>query len=90
MGIEHRETMTVEEYFRLEENDAETRYEYVDGHVYAMAGGTANHDTIKSNIQRTLWNLLRGSGCRVYSSDMKVYVSDMDVEFEEAAQEFGE
>ena len=68
--------MTVEEYFQLEENDPDTRYEYIDGHVYAMAGGTANHDTIKSNMQRILWNLLRGSKCRVYSSDMKVYISE--------------
>ena len=29
--------MTVEEYFQLEENDPDTRYEYIDGHVYAMA-----------------------------------------------------
>jgi Uma2 family endonuclease len=76
MAIEHPRTMTVEEYFRLEENDPNTCYEYVDGHVYAMAGGTANHDTIKSNIQRILWNLLRGSLCRVYSSDMKVFISE--------------
>ncbi len=76
MAIEHQRTMTVEEYFQLEENDPETRYEYIDGHVYAMAGGTANHDTIKSNIQRILWNLLRGSNCRIYSSDMKVYISE--------------
>lgn len=76
MAIRHQQTMTVEEYFQLEENDPNTRYEYIDGHVYAMAGGTANHDTIKSNIQRILWNLLRGSRCRVYSSDMKVYVSE--------------
>ena len=68
--------MTVEEYFQLEENDPDTRYEYVDGQVYAMAGGTANSDTVKSNIQRILWHSLRGSGCRVYSSDMKVYVSE--------------
>src|SRR6266702_122307 len=68
--------MTVEEYFQLEENDPDTRYEYIDGYVYALAGGTANHDTIKSNIQRILWNLLRGSKCRVYSSDMKVYISE--------------
>src|SRR5437016_6486804 len=71
MAIEHQRTMTVEEYFQLEAKDPETRYEYIDGHVYAMAGGTANHDTIKSNIQRILWNLLRGSNCRAYSSDMK-------------------
>ncbi|HLG62624.1 MAG TPA: Uma2 family endonuclease [Ktedonosporobacter sp.] len=76
MALEHQHRMTVEEYFQLEENDPDTRYEYVDGHAYAMAGGTANHDTIKSNIQRILWNLLRGSGCRVYSSDMKVYISE--------------
>lgn len=76
MALEHRRTMTIEEYFQLEETDPDTRYEYIDGHVYAMAGGTANHDTIKSNFQRILWNLLRGSKCRAYSSDMKVYISD--------------
>ena len=76
MAIEHQRTMTVAEYFQLEENDPTTRYEYIDGHVYAMAGGTANHDTIKSNMQRVLWSLLRGSTCRVYSSDMKVYISE--------------
>ncbi len=32
-----QQTMTVEEYFQLEENDPDTRYEYVDGYVYAMA-----------------------------------------------------
>jgi Uma2 family endonuclease len=34
-AIEHQRTMTVEEYFQLEENDPDTRYEYIDGHVYA-------------------------------------------------------
>jgi len=76
MAVEHRRSITVEEYFQLEENDPETRYEYIDGNIYAMAGGTANHDIIKSNIQRILWPLLHGSGCRIYSSDMKVYVSE--------------
>lgn len=71
----HRQTMTVEDYFHLEENDPYTRYEYIDGHVYAMAGGSADHDTVKSTLQNLLWNALRQSGCRVYSSDMKVYIS---------------
>ncbi len=75
MALEHRYTTTVEEYFLLERNDPNTRYEYVDGYVYAMAGGTFNHDIIKSNIQRILWNLLRGKQCRVYSSDLKVAIS---------------
>ncbi len=75
MALEHRRTMTVEEYFLLERNEPDTRYEYVDGYIYAMAGGTFNHDTIKSNVQRILWGLLRGGKCRVYSSDIKVSIS---------------
>jgi Uma2 family endonuclease len=39
MTLEHPQTMTVEEYFRLEENDTENRYEYVDGHVSMMTRG---------------------------------------------------
>ena len=31
MAIEHPQMMTVEEYFQLEENDPDTRYEYSDG-----------------------------------------------------------
>ncbi len=76
MAIENPQNLTVEEYFQLEESNPDIRYEYIDGQVYAMAGGTANHDTIKSNMQRILWNLLRGSGCRVYSSDMKVFIAE--------------
>ena len=76
MALEHQRTITVEEYFQLEESDPNIRYEYIDGRIYAMANGTANHDTIKSNIQRILWHLLPGSKCRVYSSDMKVYISE--------------
>lgn len=32
--------------------DPDTRYEYIDGYVYAMADGTANHDTIKIEENR--------------------------------------
>lgn len=75
MALQHRQTMTVEEYFLLERNDPDTYYEYVDGYIYAMAGGSFNHDTIKSNIHRILWGLLRGGNCRVYTSDIKVYIT---------------
>ncbi len=75
MALEHRRTMTVEEYFLLEKNDPNTCYEYVDGYIYAMSGGSFNHDTIKSNVQRILWGLLRGGKCRIYSSDIKVYIA---------------
>lgn len=76
MALEYRQTMSVEEYFAFEERNPETRYDYIDGYVYMMAGGTVNHDTIKSNMERILWGLLRGSKCRTYSSDMRVFVSE--------------
>lgn len=76
MALEHQRIMTVEEYFQLEENDPEHRYEYIDGYVYLMAGGSLDHDLIKSNIQDLLRSHLRGGSCRVYSSDAKVRVSE--------------
>lgn len=76
MALEHTPTMSVEEYFRLEENNPDTRYEYLDGYVYMMSGGSANHATIGGNIHTILKSLLRGGPCRTYNSDMKVRVSE--------------
>ena len=76
MASERTPTMSVEEYFALEENNPDTCYEYLDGYVYMMSGGSANHATISGNIYAILRSLLRGSPCRVYNSDMKVRVSE--------------
>ena len=76
MALERTTTMSVEEYFELEESNPDTRYEYLDGYVYMMLGGSANHATINGNIHALLKSLLRGGSCRVYNSDMKVRVSE--------------
>jgi len=76
MASERTPSMSVEEYFELEENHPDTRYEYLDGYVYMMSGGNANHAAISGNIYAILKSLLRGSRCRVYNSDMKVRVSE--------------
>lgn len=76
MALEHTSIMSVEQYFQLEENSPDTRYEYIDGYVYMMSGGSANHAAISGNIYAILRGLLRGSQCRVYNSDMKVRVSE--------------
>lgn len=75
MALEHPQSMSVEEYLRLEETDPENRYEYIDGQVYMMSGGTFDHSTISGNIYSILWGLLRGKPCRVYNSDIKVQIS---------------
>ncbi|MGD1700750.1 Uma2 family endonuclease [Dapis sp. BLCC M229] len=46
----------------------------MNGKVYAMAGASYAHVTISLNLASALKNYLRGSGCRVYMSDMKAHV----------------
>jgi Uma2 family endonuclease len=48
------------------------RYELVDGQVYAMGGGTAEHDTIGNNLRAALHTQLRGKPCRPHGPDLKV------------------
>ena len=65
--------LTPEEYLHLEAK-SDIKHEYIDGEIYAMAGATDTHVTIALNIAILLRNHLRGSGCRVYISDMKVRI----------------
>lgn len=55
------------------------RYEYVDGEIYAMTGGTLNHSKIAVNLTTILRTHLRQKGCQVFNSDAKVTVADANV-----------
>lgn len=48
------------------------RHELVDGQVFAMGGGTAEHDTIGNNLRAALHTQLRGQRCRPQGPDLKV------------------
>jgi len=52
---------------------AETKSEYDDGVVYAMAGAGERHNLIVAGLLRTLGNHI-ASTCRFHPSDMKVRV----------------
>ena len=67
--------MTPEEYLEWEEKQP-LKYEYMDGEVYAMTGGTIPHTAIALNLASTLKNHLRGRGCQTLMSDAKVQVSE--------------
>jgi Uma2 family endonuclease len=75
-ALPRRSTMSVEEYLQLDRSSIDTRYEYIDGHVIMMAGGTLDHATISANIISVLRNLLRGSPCRVFTTDARVRLSE--------------
>lgn len=55
------------------------KHEYIDGEVYAMAGASDTHVTISLNLGSLLRNHVRGTGCRVYMSDMKAYIETANI-----------
>jgi|SRR6266851_9453429 len=79
MAVEHSahaERMSLEEYLTLVENDHEHAYEYLDGRVYMMTGGSPDHSIIGSNLNGLLQAFLRGRRCIVYTSDVYVQLSE--------------
>lgn len=59
------------------ERDNPVRHEYRRGLVYAMAGGTDNHDRITFNLLKLIDNHLGDpSACRFYSGNVKVNYQD--------------
>jgi Uma2 family endonuclease len=62
---------SVKEYLAMERT-AEERHEYLDGHVYAMAGESPEHGTICMNLSRIISTQLLGKPCQAFAKDMKV------------------
>ena len=65
--------LSPEEYLVIERR-AEYKSEYVDGMMYAMAGGSERHNLIAGNLITELNIQPRAAPCRVYPSDLKVRV----------------
>ena len=61
------------EYLRLEATGA-AKHEWLDGVVYAMAGGTLEHSALSASVITLLTLALRGKPCRVFTSDARVRV----------------
>ena len=74
----HRLTnLTIEEYLEIE-RETQTKYEYHDGSIYALAGGTLNHTTICGNIFYELKGKLKNTSCRALSGEAKVYIKSQN------------
>ncbi len=63
------------EDFVATELDNETKHEWLDGVVYAMAGGSIEHGRLATNMTAALRAKLAGR-CTVLSSDVMVYVRE--------------
>lgn len=80
MAVAQHRTMTLDAYMAWEA-EQDTRNELVGGEVVAMVGGTIAHDIVKVNAQFELMRQLRGSQCRVSSSDMKLVCANGNVRY---------
>jgi Uma2 family endonuclease len=66
---------TPEEYLALE-READYKSEYLDGQIYAMAGGSPEHNAIGANLLGALVPQLRGGPCRSFTSDQRVKLEE--------------
>jgi Uma2 family endonuclease len=67
----HKEIYTIAEYLQLE---GDIRYEFHDGVLVNMSGGTVNHARISNNVSFSLGTKLEGTDCEVFRGDLRIRV----------------
>lgn len=75
MATSQKVRLSEADYLQLERG-AETKSEFFQGEMFAMAGASRRHNQIVANLIIELGNRLRGGGCRVYPSEMRLKVSE--------------
>jgi Uma2 family endonuclease len=61
------------EYLALE-SVSNVKHEYLDGQIYAMAGGTPAHAALQLAVPSLLFPQLRAGRCRAHGADLRVRV----------------
>ncbi len=67
--------MTAAEYLEWEPRQ-ELRYEYCNGQVFAMSGGTKGHNRLALNLYSALVDRVDAEGCEINVSDVKVELGE--------------
>jgi Uma2 family endonuclease len=71
----HRIHYTRGEYLALEAS-SNVKHEYLDGQIYAMAGGTPEHAALAATVIGLLFSQLREGRCRAHDADLRVRVPE--------------
>ena len=66
--------VTPEAYLAHERASSETKHEFVEGYLVAMAGGTISHGRMITTIARLLGNHLVSQPCDVFASDVRLKI----------------
>jgi Uma2 family endonuclease len=56
------------------ELESSTKHEFLDGEIYAMAGGSEDHSALAAQVLRLLGNAIGDRPCRTHTSDLRLYV----------------
>ena len=67
---------TYADYVALE-LESSTKHEFLDGEIYAMAGGSEDHSALAAQVLRALGNAIGDRPCRPHTSDLRIYVEAM-------------
>lgn len=75
MGRPKTDKIDIADYLAIEQED-NLRYEFHEGKLFAMAGGSLNHSDICLNISSELRSKLRkkNKSCKAFNSEMKIEV----------------
>jgi len=68
--------MDVEDYLLLDRNSKNARYEYIDGELRMLAGGSPYHSAIIANLTVAIGKFLEDSPCWIYNSDVQFQLSE--------------
>ena len=74
MNVALRTPWTLERFLEWEDRQ-ELRYEFDGVQPIAMAGGTAAHSAVQTNLLIALGTRLRGTACRPHGSELKIAVA---------------
>lgn len=74
-----RPRYTFAEYLEIEQASREVRHEYVEGEIFAMAGGSVEHSALATALGGLLFGHLRGGPCRPHGSDLRISIRTADV-----------
>jgi Uma2 family endonuclease len=74
VGQAKHDYVAISDYLAIERED-QVRYEFHDGELFAMAGGTLAHPTICNNVAGELRDITRKAGsCVTFNSEIKIEV----------------
>jgi Uma2 family endonuclease len=79
MVAQRDDWLSIEDFLALDRESLDQKYEYMKGHMYALAGGSTNHSIITSHANRIIGNHIeaQSSPCVTFSSDMTLKINDV-------------